>query len=114
MMQLRNLPGSSNRGSWLRDWRAWQVVVWLVMFSSWLGQGLSGSAVNSDGISYLDIASACIKGNWGALINGVWSPFYAVLLSFWLFLFRPSAGWEAHVVRLFEQFYLRAQRTLCI
>jgi hypothetical protein len=100
MIQLRNLPGFSNRGSLLRDWRTWGVAMWLVMFSSWLGQGLSGSAVNSDGISYLDIASACIKGNWGALINGVWSPLYAVLLSFWLFLFRPSACWEAHSVRL--------------
>lgn len=84
----------------MRDRRTWQVVVWLVMFSSWLGQGLSGSAVNSDGISYLDIASACIKGNWAALINGVWSPLYAVLLSFWLFLLRPSACWEAHIVQL--------------
>ena len=101
MMQLRNLPGFSNRGFRLGDWRTWQVVLWVVMCSSWVVQGLSGSAVfNPDGVSYLDIASACIKGNWGALINGVWSPLYAVLLSFWLFLLRPSACWEARSVRL--------------
>ena len=72
------------------------------MCSSWLAQGLSGAPVNSDGVSYLDIASACIKGSWGALINAYWSPLYPVLLSFWLFLLRPSACWEARTVRLFN------------
>jgi hypothetical protein len=85
-----------------KRWRIWRAVLWSVMCCTWLAQGLSGAPVNPDGVSYLDIASACLKGNWGALINGVWSPLYSVLLSFWLFLFRPSAPWEARIVRLFN------------
>jgi hypothetical protein len=85
-----------------KRWRIWRAVLWSVMCCTWLAQGLSGAPVNPDGVSYLDIASACLKGNFSALINGVWSPLYSVLLTFWLFLFRPSAPWEARIVRLFN------------
>ena len=102
MMQQKSLSRSSNRGSRLGNWWTWHVVLWIVMCSSWIGQGLSGAPVNPDGVSYLDIVSACLRGNWGALINGVWSPLYPVLLSFWIFLFKPSAFWEARTVRLFN------------
>lgn len=86
----------------MADGRTWKAALTIVMCSSWLAQGLSGAPVNPDGVSYLDIASACTKGNWGALVNGVWSPLYAVLLSVLLFLLRPSACWEAYVIRLFN------------
>lgn len=85
-----------------KRWRIWRAVLWIVMCCTWLAQGLSGAPVNPDGVSYLDIASACVKGNCDALINGIWSPLYPALLSIWLFLFQPSARWEARVVRLFN------------
>jgi hypothetical protein len=85
-----------------KRWCIWRAVLWIVMCCTWLAQGLSGAPVNPDGVSYLDIAAACLKGNWGALINALWSPLYPALLSFWLSLFRPSACWEARTVRLFN------------
>jgi hypothetical protein len=36
--------------------------------------------MNPDGIAYLDVADAYIRGDWTAAINAVWSPLYPVLL----------------------------------
>lgn len=37
-------------------------------------------ALNSDGVSYLDLASQYARGDLGALANGYWSPLYPMLL----------------------------------
>ncbi len=50
-----------------------------------------------DGISYLDIANQCARGNWHSLINGYWSPLYPFLLSLGLRLLHPSPYWESTV-----------------
>jgi hypothetical protein len=53
--------------------------------------------LRSDGISYLDIASECAKGNWNSLVNAYWSPLYPFLLSLVFRLVRPSPYWESTV-----------------
>ena len=87
----------------------WRPALSLVMCSSWLINSFSHiPRLNPDGISYVDIASACLKGNWASLVNAYWSPAYPFLLSVWLSLFRPSAFWEAWTVRCFNCLCLAA------
>jgi hypothetical protein len=54
----------------------------------------------NDVISYLDMGYNFFHGQWAAIINGLWSPFYAFLLGAILTTFRPSAYWEFPVVHL--------------
>jgi hypothetical protein len=51
--------------------------------------------VNPDGISYLDIARACTRGDWHSLVNGYWSPLYPFLLGITFRVFEPSLYWES-------------------
>ncbi len=53
-----------------------------------------------DGISYLDIGDAYLRGDWHVALNAMWSPLYSWLAGFWLKLFTPSPFWEFTVVRL--------------
>ena len=50
--------------------------------------------MNPDGINYLDLSDAFLKGDWEAAVNGTWSPLYPLLLSFARFIARPSPYWE--------------------
>src|SRR3989338_788749 len=54
--------------------------------------------MNPDGISYLDIAEAYIRGEWDLAINAWWSPLYSWILGLALSLFHPSAYWEFPLV----------------
>lgn len=56
--------------------------------------------IDGDGISYLDMGDAFFQGNWKALINGVWSPIYAIIMGLFLYLFKPNYIWESMVVHL--------------
>lgn len=53
-----------------------------------------------DGISYLDIGDAYMRGDWYVAVNAMWSPFYSWLTGLWLLLLKPSSFWEFTVVRL--------------
>ena len=67
----------------------------------WLVVALSSRHVlNPDGVSYADIAYACMRGDWHALVNAYWSPGYPVLLIGWLSIFRPSRYWEITAIHL--------------
>ncbi len=57
-------------------------------------------AMNPDGVSYLDMADAYLRGDWGMAINAQWSPMYSWLLSLAFFLFSPSPFWEFPVAHL--------------
>lgn len=50
-----------------------------------------------DGVSYLDIAGACVQGDWAASLNPYWSPLYPWLLAAALAVLRPTAYWEPAV-----------------
>ncbi len=56
--------------------------------------------MNSDGISYLDMADAASQGNPAALLHPYWSPLYPTLLAVALKLFKPGAASEVLVVHL--------------
>jgi len=73
------------------------------MVLCWLLEALSyRHSVYPDGIAYLEIASACAKGNWHSLINGYWSPAYPALFSLVLSVFKPSVFWELALLHCFN------------
>ena len=57
-------------------------------------------AMISDGVSYLDIGDAYLRGDWAAAVNAYWSPMYSWWLGLSLYVVRPSIGWEFIVVHL--------------
>jgi hypothetical protein len=64
---------------------------------------ISRYAMNSDGISYLDIGDAYFRGDWTEAVNAYWSPMYSLLLGLALHLLKPSIWWEfitVHIVNL--------------
>lgn len=57
-------------------------------------------SMNADGIAYLDMADAYLRGDWRAAINPVWSPLYAWVLGPVMRLVQPAMRWEFAVVQL--------------
>src|SRR5262245_31136988 len=55
---------------------------------------ISRFSMNPDGIAYLDMADAYMRGDWRAAINPVWSPLYAWLLGPVMRLVQPTMRWE--------------------
>jgi hypothetical protein len=82
----------------------WIAAVLLGGFQFWI----SRQTMNTDGISYLDMADAIARGNWRAAVNGYWSPLYPCLLALGRIIFRPSAYREFAVVHLVNFFIFLA------
>jgi len=58
-------------------------------------------SMNADGISYLDIGDAYMRGDWETAVNPVWSPLYSWILGPIMAVFKPTMRWEfplAHLV----------------
>lgn len=55
---------------------------------------------SEDGISYLDIADAYLRGEWNLAINPHWSPLYSWLIGLALYILKPNPYWEFGVVKL--------------
>jgi len=47
-----------------------------------------------DGISYLDLADAFLRGDWPHAFNTLWSPLYPMTLALAFRIFRPAPYWE--------------------
>ena len=56
--------------------------------------------MNPDGISYLDMGDAYLRGDWHMAINAYWSPLYSWILGLFLKVLRPPAYWEYPIVHL--------------
>ncbi len=65
-------------------------------FQAWIGRYSMGP----DGMSYLDIGDAYLRGDWKAAINGYWGPLYSIVLGAVMRVFRPSMRWEFPLVHL--------------
>src|SRR5688500_8383328 len=74
----------------------WLVAILLGGLQAWQGR----YPIDADGVSYLDIADAYMRGDWRNAINAYWSPLYSWILGLVLHLARPSSFWESSVVRL--------------
>jgi len=63
--------------------------------------------IEPDGVNYLDVARAYLRGDFHAAINSYWSPLYSWLLAAAIALLHPSPYWEStvlHAVNLFDYF----------
>lgn len=57
-------------------------------------------SMSEDGISYLDMGDAYVRGDWTMALNSVWSPLYAWILGTVMWMVEPSMRWEFPVVQL--------------
>ena len=99
---------------------------WIRVFS-WIAAVALGAAdtwatrftMNPDGISYLDMGDAYLRGDWYMAINAFWSPLYSWILGLVLKVVKPSAYWEYPLAHLLNfvvflaalicfEFFLRA------
>jgi len=88
-------PGQTRNDQWLVGFFCFIAVV-LGAYQAWDTR----HAMNADGISYLDMGEAYLRGDWDMAINAYWSPFYSWLLGLAMHILRPSAYWEFPVVHL--------------
>jgi hypothetical protein len=54
--------------------------------------------MDPDGLSYLDISDAYLRGDWHNAINAYWSPLFSWMLAVATALVRPSPYWEFTLV----------------
>ena len=81
----------------------WLTALLLGFLQAWGRRHESGDGLaymGPDGISYLDIGDAYMRGDWYIALNAMWSPLYSWLAALWLHLFKPSSFWEFTFVRL--------------
>jgi hypothetical protein len=57
-------------------------------------------SMSEDGISYLDMGDAYLRGDWNMAVNTVWSPLYAWILGIGMKVIQPTMQWEIAVVHL--------------
>ena len=74
----------------------WSMAVVLGALQAWADRYF----MNPDGIAYLDMGDAYLRGDWNMAINAFWRPLYSWLLGLALFLLKPTPYWEFFVVKL--------------
>ena len=113
------MPDKAFRSQWLR------VVFWLIALilgglHAWAA--IKSHSMNPDGVAYLDIGDAYLRGDWSMAINSYWSPLYSWILGAVMHALHPSIRWEfpaVHIINFFvyvfalicfEFFWLRLMR----
>jgi hypothetical protein len=83
----------------VKSYRQLSVIFWLAAATLGIGQAWAGRQVmNPDGIAYLDMGGAYLRGDWATAINAQWSPFYSWILGLAVTLASPAPGWEFPLV----------------
>ena len=83
------------------DTRRLQIGCWLALIAmATVRAWFTRYAFDGDSSAYLDIARAIAEGHSAVAVHPYWSPGYPVLVSFFLWLFRPNAYWECPLVHL--------------
>ena len=72
----------------------WCVAIFLGIADAWATR----QTMNADGIAYLDMGDAYLRGDWHMAINAHWSPVYSWALGLALRILRPTAYWEFPVL----------------
>ncbi|MBE9225699.1 hypothetical protein IQ264_09720 [Phormidium sp. LEGE 05292] len=75
----------------------WLIAILLGAIQAWANRF---DLFSEDGLSYIDIADAYLRGDWQAAINGNWSPLYSWILGLFFFILKPSSYWEFPTVKL--------------
>ena len=83
-----------------RNWNSatpfWAVALVLGLIQVWANRFYMGN----DGVPYLDMANAYLRGDWHTALNGFFNPLYAWLIGLDFLIFRPSPYWEYPMVEL--------------
>jgi len=96
-----NLSGGVPELDWLRNPHILRGVCWTVaLVAGFLQTWAARFSVTPDGNSYLDIASAYLRGDWHNALNSYWSPLFSWLLALALGIFHPTPYWESTVLHL--------------
>lgn len=78
-----------------------RILCWCIAIAFGLAQALaSRHAMQADGISYLDMGDAIIRGDWKMAINGYWSPLYPWLQGLAAWAIKPTPYWQFTLVHL--------------
>ena len=88
------------RGRWLGQLPALARGLAIALGAVHTWTAITQYSMNADGIAYLDMADAYLRGDWRAAINPVWSPLYSWVLGPVLRLVQPTMRWEFAVVQL--------------
>jgi hypothetical protein len=64
------------------------------------GIAATRQSMNADGISYLDMGDAYLRGDWEIAINAIWSPLYAWIVGGLIAVAGPPIDWEFPAVHL--------------
>ncbi len=78
----------------------WVVAVLLGICQTWFVR----HTIFSDGISYIDISTAYLAGDWNNAVNPYWSPLYSWAIALGFLVLHPSPYWQVavlHVVNFF-------------
>jgi hypothetical protein len=90
--------GEDSAGRQLRVVRMgfWSVAVIAGLCEMWATR----FSLSPDATNYLDMASACLRGDWKMAVNAYWSPLFSWLLALAMAIFRPGAYWESTMVHI--------------
>lgn len=69
----------------------WSILAWIVIVAigavhAWAGR----HEMNPDGMAYVDLARAFLRGDWSLAFNELWSPLYPALLAAILWVLKPD------------------------
>jgi hypothetical protein len=82
---------------WIRA-SFWLLALTLAALQVWAA--VRSSSMNADGIAYLDMGDAYLRGDWSNAVNPVWSPLYSWILGAVMAVVQPPMAWEFPVVHL--------------
>lgn len=93
-------PARSSQTQVYLHFVSWILAIALGALHAWAAA--RSHSMNEDGISYLDIGDAYMRGDWGQAINAVWSPVYSWLLGLLMVVVKPSVAQEFPLVHTFN------------
>ena len=79
----------------------WRAAFWLVAIILGLAQEWSERHfIHSDGISYVEIATAYARHDWPNAINAYWSPLFSWMIALFFLVLHPPPYWQAATAHL--------------
>jgi hypothetical protein len=76
----------------------WLLALGIAAIHTWYA--IVNQSMNPDGIAYLDIGDAYMRGDWQTALNPVWSPLYPLIQGVVLAAVRPPMPWEFPLAQL--------------
>ncbi len=102
--RLRTSLATVDSRDLLARWLPWALrLLAIVLGGLHIWAAITSNSMNPDGIAYLEMGEAYLRGDWRVATNGYWSPLYGLLLAVGIRLLDPALDWGFavfHVVNL--------------